>query len=238
MEVYMITSTTIINKIRTNERFAKVQRAHEVLSAKYGEVIIAGGCLVDCYFDKPFYDIDCFITVDGLKDEFKKEYTSKGHLKDVLRDEVDGEAIDIVVVDYSIKEHINRFDQNFKKIYYDGKLHIRKSAVEDYNNNEISVGVLNGTTIYFRCIKSALKYGMSINKEDMELMHNFLMSQKEIKLPKKYDGFEVYFEPAGEVNDELARRVAKASRRYWRPQYEHCITFTQLKKRFKELNLM
>ena len=52
----MITSTTIINKIRTNERFAKVQRAHEVLSAKYGEVIIAGGCLVDCYFDKDFYD--------------------------------------------------------------------------------------------------------------------------------------------------------------------------------------
>ena len=172
----------ILKQIRTNERFAKVQRAHEVLSAKYGDVVIAGGCLVDCYFNKAFYDIDCFITVDGLKPEFRQaEYTSKGHLKDVIRDEVDGEAIDIVVVDYSIKEHVNRFDQNFKKIYYDGKLHIRKDAVEDLNNNEITVGVMNGTTVYFRCIKSALKYGMSINEEDMYLMHNFLMSQKEIK---------------------------------------------------------
>ena len=234
----MKTTIEILKQIRNNKRFAKVQRAHKVLSEKYGNVIVAGGCLVDCYFDKDFYDIDCFITVDDLKDEFKKEYTNKGHLKDVLRDEIDGEAIDIVVVDYSITEHVNRFDQNFKKIYYDGKLHIRKSAVDDINNNEITVGVMNGTTIFFRCIKSALKYGMSINKEDMELMHNFLSSQKEIRLPKKYEGFEVYFEKSNNVNDILARKVAKASRRYWRPQYEHCITFTQLKKRFKELNLM
>ena len=94
----MKTTMEILKQIRTNERFAKVQRAHEVLSAKYGDVVIAGGCLVDCYFNKSFYDIDCFITVDGLKPEFRQaEYTSKGHLKDVIRDEVDGEAIDNLV---------------------------------------------------------------------------------------------------------------------------------------------
>ena len=235
----MKTTMEILKQIRTNERFAKVQRVHEVLCKKYGDVVIAGGCLVDCYFNKDFYDIDCFITVDGLNPEFRQdEYTSKGHLKDVLRDEVDGEAIDIVVVDYSIKEHINRFDQNFKKIYYDGKLHIRKDAVEDLNNNEITVGVMNGTTVFFRCIKSALKYGMSINEEDMYLMHNFLMSQKEIKLPAKYDGFEIYFERMGEINDVLARKIAKSSRRYWRPEYEHCHTFKQMKKIFREKGLM
>lgn len=234
----MKTSTTIMNQIRTNERFAKVQRAHEVLSAKYGDVVIAGGCLVDCYFDKPFYDIDCFITVDGLKPEFKKEYTAKGHLKDVLRDEVDGEAIDIVVVDYSIAEHINRFDQNFKKIYYDGKLHIRKSAVNDLNNNTITVGVFNGTAIYFRCIKSALKYNMSLDAEDLFLMYNFLCSQPEnFRLPKKYEEYRHYFEAAPVMDEYLARKVAKISRQYWRPQYKHCITFSQLKQSLKTKEL-
>lgn len=234
----MKTSTTIMNQIRTNERFTKVKRAHEVLSTKYGDVVIAGGCLVDCYFDKDFYDIDCFITVDGLKDEFKKEYTAKGHLKDVLRDEVDGEAIDIVVVDYSIAEHINRFDQNFKKIYYDGKLHIRKSAVEDLNNNTITVGTFNGTAIYFRCIKSALKYNMSLDAEDLFLMYNFLCSQPEnFKLPKKYEEYRHYFESAPVMEDYLARKVAKISRQYWRPQYKHCITFSQLKQSLKAKEL-
>ena len=234
----MKTSTTIMNQIRTNERFAKVQRAHEVLSAKYGDVVIAGGCLVDCYFNKAFYDIDCFITVDGLKPEFKKEYTAKGHLKDVLRDEVDGEAIDIVVVDYSIAEHINRFDQNFKKIYYDGKLHIRKSAVNDINNNTITVGVFNGTAIYFRCIKSALKYNMSLDAEDLFLMYNFLCSQPEnFRLPKKYEEYRHYFEAAPVMDEYLARKVAKISRQYWRPQYKHCITFSQLKQSLKTKEL-
>lgn len=234
----MKTSTTIMNQIRNNERFAKVQRAHEVLSAKYGDVVIAGGCLVDCYFNKAFYDIDCFITVDGLKPEFKKEYTAKGYLKDVLRDEVDGEAIDIVVVDYSIAEHINRFDQNFKKIYYDGKLHIRKSAVEDLNNNTITVGVFNGTAIYFRCIKSALKYNMSLDAEDLFLMYNFLCSQPEnFRLPKKYEEYGHYFEAAPVMDDYLARKVAKISRQYWRPQYKHCITFSQLKQSLKAKEL-
>ena len=234
----MKTSTTIMNQIRTNERFAKVQRAHEVLSAKYGDVVIAGGCLVDCYFNKDFYDIDCFITVDGLKPEFKKEYTAKGHLKDVLRDEVDGEAIDIVVVDYSIAEHINRFDQNFKKIYYDGKLHIRKSAVNDINNNTITVGVFNGTAIYFRCIKSALKYNMSLDAEDLFLMYNFLCSQPEnFRLPKKYEEYRHYFEAAPVMDEYLARKVAKISRQYWRPQYKHCITFSQLKQSLKTKEL-
>ena len=235
----MKTSLQIMNQIRTNKRFTQVQRAHEILSAKYGKVIVAGGCLVDCFFDKDFYDIDCFITVDDLKDEFKKEYTAKGHLKDVLRDEIDGEAIDIVVVDYSITEHINRFDQNFKKIYYDGKLHIRKSAVDDLNNNEITVGTFNGTAIYFRCIKSAMKYNMSLNAEDLFLMYNFLCSQPEnFKLPKKYEEYRKYFKATPVINQYLASKVAKISRQYWRPQYKHCTTFSILKKQLKEQGLL
>ena len=233
------TNMEIMNQIRANERFAKVQRAHEVLSAKYGEVVIAGGCLVDCYFDKPFYDIDCFITVDGLKDEFKKEYTAKGHLKDVLRDEVDGEAIDIVVVDYSITEHINRFDQNFKKIYYNGKLHIRKSAVEDLNNNTITVGTFNGTAIFFRCIKSAMKYNMSLDAEDLLLMYNFLCSQPvDFKLPKKYEEYRHYFVRSEVISQYLASKVAKISRQYWRIEYKHCTTFSILKQQLRNKGIL
>ena len=53
---------TIINKIMSNKRFEEVISVRERLSEKYGEITVAGGCLVDCYFDKDFYDIDMFIS--------------------------------------------------------------------------------------------------------------------------------------------------------------------------------
>ena len=110
----------IISKILGNKRFEKIERTVKVLSKKYGPITASGGSLVDCYFDMEFYDIDLFISVKDLKDEYKKQYTSKTHILDVLRDKFEGEEIDIIVVDYSVKEHISRFDQNFKKIWYDG----------------------------------------------------------------------------------------------------------------------
>jgi hypothetical protein len=226
-----------MNQIRTNERFAKVQRAHKVLSAKYGDVVIAGGCLVDCYFNKDFYDIDCFITVDGLKDEFKKEYTAKGHLKDVLRDEVDGEAIDIIVLSYSVSEHINRFDQNFKKIYYNGKLHINKKAAEDLTNNEISLGSFNGPVVYFRCIKSSMKYNMPINETDLMLMQNYLDSLDNIRVAKKYNDYVKYYHRNKSYNEEIVKHMKKAAKSYWNLN-RHFISISSLKKRLVELNLI
>ena len=44
-----------MKQIRDNERFDKIIRLHEVLSNKYGNIVIAGGSLADCYFDKDFY---------------------------------------------------------------------------------------------------------------------------------------------------------------------------------------
>ena len=227
----------IMNTIRTNERFSKIVRVHEVLSAKYGNITIAGGSLVDCFFDRNFYDIDCFITVDELKDEFKKEYDMNKPLVDVLRDEVDGEAIDIIVLSYSVSEHINRFDQNFKKIYYDGKLHINKKAVNDLVNNEISLGSFNGAVVYFRCIKSSMKYNMPINKTDLMLMQNFLDSLDNIRVAKKYNDYVKYYHRNESYNEEIVKHVKRAAKSYWNLN-RHFISISSLKKRLAELNLI
>lgn len=221
----------ILNQIRDNKRFDKIIRLHEILSAKYGNVVIAGGSLVDCYYDKDFYDVDAFISLDDLNEEYKNtEYTSKTHLVDVLRDNIDGEAIDIVVVNYSVSEHIKRFDQNFKKIWYDGRLHITKSAVDDIMSNTISVGVFNGPNIFFRCIKSSMKYGMKINEDDFFLMHNYLSSLDYIKVASKYKDYLKYFTKSQFVDLTLAKKVRQYSFLYWKKDVKTIQSF----KSFKE----
>lgn len=220
----------ILNQIKANKRFDKIVKIHKVLSAKYGNVIIAGGSLVDCYFDKDFYDVDAFINIEDLNEEYKSENTSKTHLVDVLRDNVDGEAIDIVVVDYPIIEHIRRFDQNFKKIWYDGKLHIAKSAVEDIENNIISLGSFNGPNIFFRCIKSSMKYDMKINEDDFFLMHNYLSSLTHFKVANKYKDYLKYFNKSEFIDLTLAKKIRKYSRLYWNKDIKTIQSFQSLKK--------
>ncbi len=220
----------ILNQIRANKRFDKIVKLHKVLSAKYGNIVIAGGSLADCYFDKDFYDVDIFINVDDLNEQYRKEYTSKNHILDVLRDTVDNEAIDIIVVDYSVVEHIMRFDQNFKKIYYDGKLHIMKSAVEDIKNNIISLGSFNGPVVYFRCIKSSMKYNMKINEDDMYLMHNYLSSIKNLKVANKYKDYLKYFTKSEFIDLTLAKKMRKYSKLYWDTNVETLQSFRSFKK--------
>ena len=96
-----ITAKEIMRKIRSNKRFDKIKKVVEAMSNKYGCIVAAGGSLVDCYYDKEFYDIDLFIDINNLKDKYKKEYEQKSHILDVLRDEFEGEALDIIVVDMS-----------------------------------------------------------------------------------------------------------------------------------------
>ena len=64
-----ITAKDIMKKIRGNERFSKIVETVKVMSDKYGTITAAGGSLVDCYFNKDFYDIDLFISIEDLKDE-------------------------------------------------------------------------------------------------------------------------------------------------------------------------
>ena len=79
---------------------------------------------------------------------------------------------------------------------------------------------------------------MKINEEDLFLMYNFLCSQPEnFKLPKKYEEYRHYFERSEVFSQYLASKVAKISRQYWRPQYKHCITFSQLKQSLKAKGL-
>ena len=220
----------ILNQIKANERFDKIVKIHKVLSAKYGNVVIAGGSLVDCYFDKDFYDVDVFISVDDLNEQYRKEYTSKNHILDVLRDTVDNEAIDIIVVDYSVEEHIMRFDQDFKKIWYDGKLHIAKSAVDDIKDNIISLGSFNGPVVYFRCIKSSMKYNMKINEDDLFLMINYISTIKNLKVANKYKDYLKYFTKSEFIDVTLAKKMRKYSKLYWDTNVETLQSFRSFKK--------
>ena len=233
-----ITAKEIMRKIRNNERFEKIIETVKVMSDKYGPITAAGGSLVDCYFNKDFYDIDLFISVEDLKDEFKKDYEQRSHILDVLRDKLDGEALDIIVVDYSVKEHIRRFDQNFKKIFYsNGRIGILKEAVEDINKGVISLGNVNGPTVYFRCIKSSEKYGLKINPDDLYIMHNMLTyiwrEKGHINLAKKYWDYRDRFVPANCVDIELAKSTKKYTRQYWDINRKSIISFSE----FKELML-
>lgn len=234
-----ITAKEIMRKIRNNERFAKIIETVKVMSDKYGPITAAGGSLVDCYFNKDFYDIDLFISVEDLKDEYKKEdYKQRSHILDVLRDELNGEALDIIVVDYSVHEHISRFDQNFKKIFYsNGRIGIFKEAVEDINKGQISLGSLNGPTVFFRCIKSSEKYGLKINEDDLYIMHNMLSDtwrkRGHINLAKKYWDYKDRFVPAKCVDIKLARWTKEYANTYWDYKRDKIKSFAE----FKELVL-
>lgn len=236
MKNAIITAKEIMKKIRNNERFEKIIETVKVMSDKYGPITAAGGSLVDCYFNKDFYDIDLFISVEDLKDEYKKEdYKQRSHILDVLRDELNGEALDIIVVDYSVHEHISRFDQNFKKIFYsNGKIGIFKEAIEDINKGQISLGSLNGPTVYFRCIKSSEKYGLKINPDDLYIMHNMLTyiwrEKGHINLAKKYWSYRSKFIPAKCVDIELAKSTKKYTRQYWDASRKHIESFSEFKE--------
>ena len=234
-----ITAKEIMRKIRNNERFAKIIETVKVMSDKYGPITAAGGSLVDCYFNKDFYDIDLFISVEDLKDEYKKEdYNQRSHILDVLRDELNGEALDIIVVDYSVHEHISRFDQNFKKIFYsNSRIGIFKEAIEDINKGQISLGSLNGPTVYFRCIKSSEKYRLKINEDDLYIMHNMLSDtwrkRGHINLAKKYWDYKDRFVPAKCVDIKLARWTKEYANTYWDYKRDKIKSFAE----FKELVL-
>lgn len=234
-----ITAKEIMRKIRNNKRFEKIIETVKVMSDKYGPITAAGGSLVDCYFNKDFYDIDLFISVEDLKDEYKKEdYNQRSHILDVLRDELNGEALDIIVVDYSVHEHISRFDQNFKKIFYsNSRIGIFKEAIEDINKGQISLGSLNGQTVYFRCIKSSEKYGLKINEDDLYIMHNMLSDtwrkRGHINLAKKYWDYKDRFVPAKCVDIKLARWTKEYANTYWDYKRDKIKSFAE----FKELVL-
>ena len=234
-----ITAKEIMRKIRNNKRFAKIIETVKVMSDKYGPITAAGGSLVDCYFNKDFYDIDLFISVEDLKDEYKKEdYNQRSHILDVLRDELNGEALDIIVVDYSVHEHISRFDQNFKKIFYsNNRIGIFKEAIEDINKGQISLGSLNGPTVYFRCIKSSEKSRLTINEHDLYIMHNMLSDtwrkKGHINLAKKYWDYKDRFVPAKCVDIKLARWTKEYANTYWDYKRDKIKSFAE----FKELVL-
>ena len=230
-----ITAKEIINKIRSNERFEKIKKVVKVMSEKYGRVMAAGGSLADCYFDKPFYDIDLFIDVKDLKPEYCKNNNKESYIANVLRDTFEGEAIDIVVINNSVKGHVSRFDQNFKKIFYDGKrIGIFREAIKDIKNNEITLGSLNGPTVFFRCIKSSEKYNMKINSDDLYIMHNMLsyMWRKKghINLAKKYWDYRNKFIPANCIDVELAKCTQKYTRQYWNASRKHIESFSEFKQ--------
>ena len=226
----VLTGKDILNTIKSNERFNKIVRLHKILTKHYGPIVIAGGSMVDCFYDRDFYDVDIFINVNDLNPKFRKEYKKDSRILDVLRARVNGEAIDIIVVNYSVQEHISRFDQNFKKIWYDGRLNIAQEAVRDIRNNEISLGSFNGPVVFFRVLKSSMKYNMTINKEDYEIMHNYLSFLGEFKVAAKYEDYKHLFKPNATINSKLAVKTREYSKQYWDLSVEELPSFRSFKK--------
>lgn len=224
--------TTIMQIIKSNERYNVIPKLYEILSDKYGKLTIAGGALIDCFYDKPFYDVDCFINIKDLKPEWKQKLHIRKdtHVLDVLRDNIDGFDIDIVVIDYSVAKHIRRFDQRFKQAWYDDKgLHMTKGAAKDITDNKVRVGVLNGPAIYFRVIRSARKYGMHLDDTDMWLMENFMSCLDKLRLPKKYQHMKREFLPYKNPDKLLGEIVYKYSQNYWNTKLLYAPSWTTLK---------
>lgn len=230
----VLTGKDILNTIKSNERFNKIARLHKILTKHYGPIVIAGGSMVDCFYDRDFYDVDIFINVNDLNPKFRKEYKKDSRILDVLRARVNGEAIDIIVVNYSVQEHISRFDQNFKKIWYDGRLNIAPEAVRDIRNNEISLGSFNGPVVFFRCLKSAMKYNMTINKEDYEIMHNYLSFLGDFKVAAKYEDYKHLFKPNATINSKLAVKTKVYSKQYWDLSVDKLPSFKEFKKQINK----
>ncbi len=225
--------TTIMEIIKSNERYNVIPELYEILSDKYGKLTIAGGCLIDCYFDKDFYDVDCFININDLKPEWREQLKTRKdtHILDVLRDNINGFDIDIVVIDYSVAKHIRRFDQCFKQAWYDHKgLHMTNRAAKDIAENRITIGVLNGPAIYFRVIRSARKYNMTIADEDLFLMENFMSTLDKFILPKQYQQMKREFMPYRNPNQPLGKLVYSYSKNYWNLKCIYCPSWTTLRK--------
>lgn len=206
----------IVEGITSNVRFQKIKNVVEVMSKKYGKVVAAGGSMIDCLYGLSFYDIDLFIYTSDLKEEYRKQYTNKGHIKDVLRDEFEGEMLDIIVVDYPVAVHVSRFDQNFKRISYsleDGVV-VADEAVNDLMNNKISLNTVNGPVVFFRLYKSSMKYGLEIDKLDIYLLRNYI-TVFGLRLPVKYESLEYLYEPIEDFDYSLALLVDKFSETYW-----------------------
>lgn len=205
-----------VRAIENNFRFKKVKNVVEVLSNKYGPVVAAGGSLVDCIYGLDFYDIDLFICVNDLKQEYRKQYKSKSHIMDVIRDLVDGEMIDIIVTDYPVSEHIARFDQNFKRISYDltNGVVIADEAVRDLQEGKISLNTMNGSVVYYRILKSSKKYGLMLDDLDTWLLRNFITVMGAY-IPVKYEALEKEFIPVDDYDYTMAVLVDWFSHTYW-----------------------
>lgn len=230
--------------IKNNIRFKKIQRIVEVLSNKYGPVVAAGGSLVDCIYGLEFYDVDLFICINDLKKEYRKEYKSKSHIMDVIRDHVDGEMIDIIVTDYSVADHIARFDQNFKRISYDlvNGINIADEAIRDLQTNKISLNTMNGSVVYYRILKSSKKYGLMLDDLDTWLLRNFITVMGAY-IPVKYEALEKEFIPVDDYDYTMAVLVDWFSHTYWDwklpclPKWKMIRTIAKMYMRIFKMNI-
>ena len=195
------------NLISCNNNFGIIQGAYDYLSNKYGKVVIAGGSMTDLIYGKDFYDIDVFAEYKDLKPEWKNKISARQASKrivEVFRDSYSGIDVDIVVVGVNVYDYINRFDMNIKRISYDGKLNISKSAAKDFKDGSISLNSCENTNEWFRLFKASNKYNLPINEADEFILLNHLSVLKDIHVSAKYEQYLDKFSPIDNPNIHLA----------------------------------
>lgn len=187
--------------IKANERLRDVLNVYEYITSKYGDnIVIAGGALVDLYYDKPFYDIDCFIYYKDLKGQHDVNTIVKDRIMHVIRDEYNGFDLDIVVLGISAIDHINHFDISQKMIWLDKDgVHVHPKAAKDIESNVVSLNAMTNDFHYFRLIRAAEKYNMEIDAFDSYILNNFLSyaleNRHKLYISKKYDEYMENYVP-------------------------------------------
>lgn len=177
--------------------------------------IIAGGIVADRYFNVDSKDIDVFVSYTNANEAieyadthgFTKVGTDLGdivldidsygrsrnntrtNIVAVYKGFILGYPTDIVIAEEDdVRVHIDSFDLNIKRAYYDGRYHYTEAFMNDVTTGIITPNVYESTG-YIRAKLAADKYGMEISPM-FELSRNYVSYLKEHdhfdKISKKY----------------------------------------------------
>lgn len=226
---------TIERTIKTNERYNDVLRAYQYVTEKYGvNTVIAGGAIIDCFYNKEFFDIDCFIYIKDLNPQYKRSIV-KDRIIDVIRDNFDGFDLDIVVLGIPVLQHIEHFDICQKMCWLDNEgLHVHEKAAKDIMSNVVSLNAMTNDFHLFRLERAAEKYNMTVDPFDSYILNNFLSYAIEnghkLYISKKYDKYMEDYTPYTDNDKDMYDAVRNCIRNNIYKSLEHTIFQDDLKR--------
>lgn len=212
----------LMNGFYNNKNTELIVKAYEELKERYGNIYIAGGSIVDCLYNKEFYDIDCFIYYKDMKADYNKANLNdiKSGIVDVVADTFNGISVDVVVVSTEVEKYIkNRFDMNLKKCYYNSSFVFSKSSLDDIRTNTLHSANINNISTFFRYVKTINKYKLNPCYEDCYLLYNYLNYKHYLNQPmhtsEKYKKYlDKFIKSSVSERDTLVASITMAVANY------------------------